>query len=78
MSWVYTGIIGLVCGWIARFILPGNDNMGLIRTMLVGVAGAYVGAFLAKKAGLDARLKAGSWLTSVAGSVVILLILRMI
>ena len=41
--WIYSALVGLVVGWVARFVLPGNDSMGILMTMLVGVVGAYVG-----------------------------------
>ena len=41
-------IVGLVVGAIARFIFPGAENMSLLVTSLVGIAGSYVGGFLAR------------------------------
>lgn len=42
---VITAVIGLVAGALARFILPGKQNMNMILTIVLGVAGAFVGAF---------------------------------
>jgi uncharacterized membrane protein YeaQ/YmgE (transglycosylase-associated protein family) len=41
-------IIGLIVGAIARFIFPGAEHMGLFVTSLIGIAGSYVGGFLAR------------------------------
>lgn len=41
-----TAVIGLVAGFLARAILPGRQHMNLILTIVLGVAGAYVGAFI--------------------------------
>ncbi|KRA14653.1 MULTISPECIES: GlsB/YeaQ/YmgE family stress response membrane protein [unclassified Lysobacter] len=43
---VYTIIIGAVIGVLARFFKPGADPMGWILTILLGIAGAYVGSLL--------------------------------
>ncbi|MEG3790213.1 GlsB/YeaQ/YmgE family stress response membrane protein [Lysobacter sp. CCNWLW3] len=45
-SIVYTIIIGAVIGVLARFFKPGADPMGWILTILLGIAGAYVGSLL--------------------------------
>ena len=39
-------VFGLIVGLIARAVLPGRQSMGLIATMLLGVAGSFVGGFL--------------------------------
>jgi uncharacterized membrane protein YeaQ/YmgE (transglycosylase-associated protein family) len=39
-------ILGLVVGWIARFIVPGRNKMGWIATAVLGIVGAYVGGTL--------------------------------
>ncbi len=40
-------IMGLIAGFIARWIMPGPDSMGWIGTMLLGVVGSLVGGTLA-------------------------------
>ncbi|KQZ60172.1 MULTISPECIES: GlsB/YeaQ/YmgE family stress response membrane protein [unclassified Lysobacter] len=49
---VYTIIIGAVIGVLARFFKPGADPMGWILTILLGIAGAYIGSLLYGGAGL--------------------------
>ena len=39
-------IVGLIVGAIARLIVPGKHNMGLILTAVLGIVGAYVGGTL--------------------------------
>jgi uncharacterized membrane protein YeaQ/YmgE (transglycosylase-associated protein family) len=39
-------VLGLIVGWIARWIVPGRNKMGLIATAVLGVIGAYVGGTL--------------------------------
>jgi uncharacterized membrane protein YeaQ/YmgE (transglycosylase-associated protein family) len=43
ISWM---VCGLIVGLIARLLVPGRQNMGLIMTMITGIAGALVGGFL--------------------------------
>ncbi len=44
-------LTGLVLGVLARLIIPGRQAIGLLRTMLVGVAGAVIGGILASLIG---------------------------
>jgi uncharacterized membrane protein YeaQ/YmgE (transglycosylase-associated protein family) len=39
-------IIGLIVGAIARLLLPGRDNIGVLGTILLGIAGSFIGGFL--------------------------------
>jgi uncharacterized membrane protein YeaQ/YmgE (transglycosylase-associated protein family) len=39
-------IVGFFVGLIARALLPGNDKMGFIATVVVGILGSLVGGFL--------------------------------
>jgi len=47
MGLVVLLVIGLVAGAIARFLVPGRDNLGLIGTLLLGIIGSFVGGLLA-------------------------------
>ena len=47
MSIILFVVFGFVIGLIARAILPGRQSMGLIATTLLGIAGSFVGGFLA-------------------------------
>ena len=39
-------VVGLIAGAIARLLMPGRDPIGLLGTILLGVAGSFVGGFL--------------------------------
>ncbi|MEQ8690780.1 MAG: GlsB/YeaQ/YmgE family stress response membrane protein [Pseudomonadales bacterium] len=43
LSWI---VLGLIVGVLAKFIMPGKDPGGIIVTILIGIAGAFVGGFL--------------------------------
>ena len=49
LTWI---ILGLVGGALAKCIMPGKDPGGIIVTMLIGIAGAFVGGFLGSLMGL--------------------------
>ena len=75
-------ILGLICAAIAKFLLPGKDPGGLLITMVVGVVGALLGGFLAgalfDAAPLDEFWDLSSWLTAIVGSMLVLLVWRMV
>jgi uncharacterized membrane protein YeaQ/YmgE (transglycosylase-associated protein family) len=41
-------IIGIVVGAIARFLMPGSEHLGLLMTGVLGIAGSFVGGFIAR------------------------------
>lgn len=71
-----TCLIGLVVGAIAKLLMPGRDPGGCIITMLLGIAGAWLGTFLGQMF-FGANYVAG-WIMSVVGAMVLLLIYRLI
>jgi uncharacterized membrane protein YeaQ/YmgE (transglycosylase-associated protein family) len=75
-------ILGLLAGAIAKALLPGDDPGGIIITMLIGVAGALIGGFLAGALfggdPLDEFFDISTWITAIIGSIVLLLIYRMV
>jgi uncharacterized membrane protein YeaQ/YmgE (transglycosylase-associated protein family) len=73
IGWI---LLGLLAGLIAKAIVPGAERAGLIVTMLLGVAGALLGGFLASVVGLgdpiDEFVDFSTWVAAIIGSVVIL------
>jgi len=69
-------ILGLICGAIAKLLLPGDDPGGIIVTMAIGVVGALLGGFLAGALfgadPMDEFWDVSSWLTAIVGSIVLL------
>lgn len=39
-------VFGLIAGFIARAIVPGNDHMSIVQTIALGIVGSFVGGFL--------------------------------
>jgi uncharacterized membrane protein YeaQ/YmgE (transglycosylase-associated protein family) len=70
-----------VVGLIARAVLPGVDQMGLIATTLVGIVGSVIGGFIGRlisKPEPGSKFHAAGFLMSVVGAVVLPLLLRML
>ena len=79
MSFLWTLIIGLVVGAIAKLLMPGRDPGGVIVTMLIGVAGALLAGFLGRALGWYNNPSEGPGIiASIIGSIVILAIYRLI
>ncbi|MBB6520531.1 GlsB/YeaQ/YmgE family stress response membrane protein [Pseudoteredinibacter isoporae] len=52
MGWIAWIILGLVAGALARWLMPGEDKMGWILTILLGIGGAFVGGYLGSLLGI--------------------------
>lgn len=63
-------IVGLLAGFIAEKVM--NRNHGLIKNLVVGVIGAYVGGFLAEALGLAFFGFVGHLIVATVGAIVIL------
>jgi uncharacterized membrane protein YeaQ/YmgE (transglycosylase-associated protein family) len=78
MGILWTLIIGLVVGAIAKFLMPGKDPGGFIVTMLIGVAGALLAGFLGRAMGWYANPGEGPGIiASIIGALLLLLLYRM-
>lgn len=69
-----TIIVGFVAGLLARAIKPGADSMGWIMTIILGLAGSFIGGILASVLGLSANGGLGGLVLSVAGAVILLFV----
>ena len=74
LSWL---ISGLIIGAIAKLLMPGKDPGGFVVTILLGIAGAFVGSYVGQVLGLYASGQAAGWLMSILGAVVLLAVYRM-
>lgn len=74
LSFLGTALIGLIVGFIARAIKPGNDKMGWIMTAILGVAGSFAATYAGQAVGWYQVGQSAGWIASVVGAVVLLLI----
>lgn len=77
MGLLMTLLIGLIVGALAKFIMPGNDPGGIIVTILLGIAGAFVARFLGSALGLYAEGEPAGFIASLIGAIILLAIYRM-
>jgi uncharacterized membrane protein YeaQ/YmgE (transglycosylase-associated protein family) len=70
-------IIGLVAGWLAGVIMKGR-GFGLIGNLIVGVIGAFLGAWLLKQLGITTYGLIGSLVAALVGALVLLFIVGLI
>jgi uncharacterized membrane protein YeaQ/YmgE (transglycosylase-associated protein family) len=73
---ITTCVIGLIVGAIAKLLMPGKDPGGCIITMLLGLAGAWLGSFLGRM--FFGGNYAAGWIMSIIGAMILLLIYRMV
>jgi uncharacterized membrane protein YeaQ/YmgE (transglycosylase-associated protein family) len=77
MSILWTLIIGLVVGALAKFIMPGKDPGGIIVTTLLGIAGSVVASFLGQRLGLYGEGAPAGFIGSTIGAIALLAIYRL-
>jgi uncharacterized membrane protein YeaQ/YmgE (transglycosylase-associated protein family) len=76
-SIIWVLFAGLVIGAIAKLLMPGRDAGGCIITMLLGVAGAFVGTWLGRMFTGNDNYTA-HWIMSIVGAMLLLFLYRMI
>ena len=82
MGLIWTVIIGLIVGVIARLLIPGKEAissgaLGWLITALIGIAGAFLGTFIGGALWGGEGYAAG-WIMSIIGAVILLLLYRFI
>jgi len=78
ISWI---ILGLIAGALAKWLMPGKDGGGWIVTIVLGIAGAFVGGFLGSFVGLGTTgggISLASIATATIGAFVLLFAYRLI
>jgi len=78
---MFEGILGYIVGGaligiLARFIKPGADPMGWILTILLGIAGAFVGGYVAPMLGVTSQLAV--WGIAIVAAIVLLALYEMV
>ena len=68
-------LVGAVVGLLARFLVPGDDPLGIIGTIVLGVIGAVIGGWIAGAVFEDTE--GVDWIASIAVAVLLVLAVRM-
>ena len=77
-SLLWEAIIGLIVGALAKFIMPGKDPGGIFITMLIGIAGSFLGTFLGRAIGHYEPDQSAGFLMSLVGALILLGIYHLI
>lgn len=78
MGILSTIFIGLIIGLIARLLKPGNDQMGWIMTILLGIGGSMIATYGGQAMGLYQAGQGAGFIGSVVGAIVLLVVVGMI
>jgi uncharacterized membrane protein YeaQ/YmgE (transglycosylase-associated protein family) len=76
IAWI---VLGLLAGLLARALMPGDDSIGIIATLALGVLGALIGGFVAQLLGFEGLgtfFELRTWVIAVAGAFVLLALAR--
>jgi uncharacterized membrane protein YeaQ/YmgE (transglycosylase-associated protein family) len=77
IAWIF---MGLIVGVVAKMLMPGRDPGGFIITILLGIAGAFLGGFIGSMLGLGPvnSFSFGSMLLAIGGAVLLLVLYRLV
>jgi uncharacterized membrane protein YeaQ/YmgE (transglycosylase-associated protein family) len=78
MHFIWTLIIGLLAGVVAKLLMPGRDPGGFIITTVLGMAGALLAKYLGVMLGFYDKTDSAGFLAAVVGAVIILAVYRLI
>ena len=78
LNLLWTALIGLIVGAIAKFIIPGKEPGGIFVTMLIGIAGAFLGTWIGRAVGHYEPGESAGFLMSLVGALILLGIYHLI
>lgn len=74
LSLLGTALVGLIVGFIARALKPGDDKLGWIMTAVLGIAGSFAATYAGQAMGWYQVGQSAGWIASVVGAVVLLVV----
>ncbi len=77
-SWLYILLVGFLVGLLGRFFMPGNNRMGCLLTIVLGIVGALAAGWFGQYMGWYAPGQPAGFLGAVLGAVGVLALLRLI
>ena len=77
-GWVWTILIGIIVGAIAKFLTPGREPAGCIITMLIGVIGAALATVIGPPVHFDQPGETAGFIASVIGAVIVCAIYHLV
>jgi uncharacterized membrane protein YeaQ/YmgE (transglycosylase-associated protein family) len=76
MGIIGTIIVGLIVGAIARWVMPGEQKMGWILTILLGIGGSMAAGFIGQALGWYEAGQGAGWIASVLGAMLLLFVVK--
>ena len=76
LSLLWTILIGFVVGVVAKLLHPGKENLGIILTTLLGIAGSVSATFLGRLVGFYKQGEAAGFIMATLGAVLLLFIVQ--
>ncbi len=78
LSILWSILIGFVVGVIAKLLHPGKENMGIILTTVLGIAGSLIATFLGRLVGFYKEGEAAGFIMALIGAIVLLVIFSLV
>lgn len=67
-------VVGFIVGLIARAIMPGDQKLGIIMTIILGIAGSIVAGYLGAALGFYTAGQGAGWIGSIIGAIIVLFV----
>lgn len=67
-------VVGFIVGLIARAIMPGDQRLGIIMTIILGIAGSIVAGYLGAALGFYTAGEGVGWVGSIIGAIIVLFV----
>ena len=77
-NWLYIVFIGLIVGVVARLLKPGRQNMGILLTIVLGIAGALFAGWLGQLVGWYGEGEAAGFIAAVVGAIILLFLVGLV
>jgi len=74
MGIIWTIVLGFVIGLIAKFVHPGKENMGIITTILLGIAGSFLAGVIGQFIGWYKAGEGAGFIASVIVAIILLVV----
>ena len=71
-------VVGFIVGLIARAIMPGDQKLGIILTVILGIIGSVVAGYLGGALGFYQPGQGAGWIGSIVGAIIVLFIYGMV
>ncbi len=71
-------IVGFIVGLLARAIMPGDQKLGIVMTIILGIVGSIVAGYLGGALGLYEPGEGAGWIGSIIGAIIVLFIYGLI